>query len=728
MTITFGNQLQVDSVGTFSTIIQMTSTTAICFYSSASDAVSAKHLTLSGSDITAGAALVIDSTATATTYIRAARLTNTLAMVAYFHGSTHRARIVTVSGTTLSVGGIRNLTDNTNIDFASMSSLGDGGQVIYCYSDSSSQNGKARILTNFGGTPLEGAAFTYDSNCFNSAVVAFSATKAVIVFGDGSNSDVLTGEVLNIAATTITGNADQTLSASAVSQSTTHRCAIDSLDSSRVIIAWNDGTNAKTRAVAATESGNALIEGETIIMSSSGSANNLSVAATSDSLAIVSGNGSGGIETHELNVSGTIIELLDSEDHISGGSVFGAWIAAMSEGIGISVWDASIEAIPVFASGSPSSVIDINIENSTNLILNSIEGDGDRGGWQANASFANDQDEATYGRRVDIYWTPEGDGVWANDPILAITGSIIPQSVRFDIRQSGTTFVVVTTDNFLASAGLQGIYFTDTDSPTNPHQYADLRLGTTVRHIIEQHTNISSTANVQDTDGTDTGNPIGGWVDTSNIDVIFTTKIDAISVRQSNALMQAIKKIAANEFYVAYMSKDDKFNYTQHPVFKTVLDPFTLAIDADMIVGQPEVQFRDRVDFDQVVLAALTDNGEILRAKFPANITARGRRKNITGLRCNDQNRLDNLAVRVFSFETRVYNIKLQLPGASGLYLELFDRVSFTYTGTARNGVSLSFTDEPFFVNKIRVTRVGNFGAITELDLEQENIEGAIYA
>lgn len=368
------------------------------------------------------------------------------------------------------------------------------------------------------------------------------------------------------------------------------------------------------------------------------------------------------------------------------------------------------------------------IENSTSFILQSVEGDGDRGGWQATASFANDQAEATYGRRVDIYWTPSGNGVWADEPILGITGSIIPRSVRFDIRQSSTNFTAVTTDNFLASAGLQGIYFTDLDPATNPHQYVDLRLGTIVKHIIEQHTNISSTANVQNTDGTDSGNPIGGWVDTSNIDVIFTTKVDVYTVRQSNSLWQAIKAIAANEFYVAYFSKDDKFNYEPHPTFKTVLDPFTLDIDSTMIVGQPEAQYRDRVDFDQIVLAALTDDGEILRAQYPDNITAQGRRKNITNLRCNDQNRLNNLAQRAFSFETRQWNIRLQLAGASGLYLELFDRVSLTYTGTARNGVSLAFTSEPFFVNKIRVNRSGNFGAVTDLELEQENIEGTIYA
>lgn len=368
------------------------------------------------------------------------------------------------------------------------------------------------------------------------------------------------------------------------------------------------------------------------------------------------------------------------------------------------------------------------IENSTSIILQSIEADGDRGGWQASASFANDQDEAVYGRRVDIFWTPEGNGIFATDAILGITGSILPQSVTFDIRQSGTPLTIVTSDNFLANAGLQGIFFTQADPVTHPHESADLRLGYNVKHIVEQHNNISSTGFVQNTDGTFSTDLIGGWSDTSNIDEIFSTKISAFTLRQSNSLWQAIKSIAINEFYVAYFSKDDAFNYEPHPVFKTVLDPITLAIDQTMIIGQPEITFRDRVDMDQIILAALTDDGKILRSQFPANITAQGRRKNIRNIRCNDQNRLDTLAQRAFSFESREFNLRLQLPGAAGLYLELFDRVSFTYSGTTRNGVSLVFTAEPFFINKIRINRVGNFGAITELGLEQENLVGTLYA
>lgn len=726
MTITFGNRLQVDTQGTFATVVQMTSTTAICFYSSATAAVSARLLTLDGEDITRGDELVIDSTSAATPLIRATRLTDTRAMLVYAYSSIHRARVVNVSGTNLSAGNIKNLTDTSNIDFTSITAL-DTKSSIYCYSDSATRNGKARIITDFfGGTPLEFAAFTFDANCYNCAVVGLSSTKGVVVFGDGDNANVLTGEVLNVGGggTTITGNADQVLSTD-VSTLQIHRAAIDSLDSSRVIVVFSDTSGGVSKAVAASEAANVLTPGAAITLSGANSATNLSVAATSSSLALVSGNGVGGIKTHELSITGTAITLSDSEDHLPGGNVSSSWIAAMSSGIGIAVWDATTEAIPVFAlAASPT----YTIENNTNFILDSIEADGDRGGWQANARLANDQSEAVFERRTDIYWTPEGDGVWADEPILGITGSIIPQSVRFDIRQSATTFTVVTTDNFLAISGLQGIYFSDTDPPTNPHQYADLRLGTIVKHIIEQHSNISSTGTIQDTDGTDTGNPIGGWVDTSNIDTVFSSKVNVFTVRQSNSLWQALKQIATNEFYVVYMSKDDKFNYEPHPVFKTVLDPFTLDIDADMIVGQPEAQFRDQVDFDQVELMALTDDGEILRSKYPDTIGAGGRKKVITNLRCNDQNRLDNLAQRSYSFETRLYNIRLQLPGPAGLYLELFDRVSLTYTGTARNGVSLAFSNEAFFVKRIRVSRQGNFGAVTELELEQENISGTIYA
>ncbi len=266
----------------------------------------------------------------------------------------------------------------------------------------------------------------------------------------------------------------------------------------------------------------------------------------------------------------------------------------------------------------------MTIKNSTSFILNTIEADANRGGWMATGSFANDQDEAVYGRRVDIYDTPEGDGAFEADAHLSMRGSILPQSVRFDIRQSGTEIIVATTDQFLSNAGLQGIYFTDTDPVTHPHEYNDLRLGDIVKHIIEQHTNISSTANVQNSDGTFSSNPVGGWVRTSDIDVNVSTKVDVFTVRQVNSIWQAIQKIASNEFFVRYMDKSDNFHYMAHPVFGVSTPAITLAIDNTMMVGQPEIIFRDHVQFDQVLLAALTDDGQILRSPFPTTIGTDG--------------------------------------------------------------------------------------------------------
>ena len=370
----------------------------------------------------------------------------------------------------------------------------------------------------------------------------------------------------------------------------------------------------------------------------------------------------------------------------------------------------------------------MSIENSTSLILNSIEADAEQGGWRATGFFANDQVEAVYQRRLDLYALIEGDGSWESDSILAMRGSMFPQSTRFNIRQSQTQINVATSDAFLNQRGLQGIYFTNTNPVTHPHEITNMRLGKIVQHIIEQHCNVSSTAFIQNTDGTYSANLVGGWVDTTDIDTSTSTRVNVFTVRQANSIWQKIKEIADNEFYVRYMTKHDEFVYRQHPAFLTTLQTTTLAIDSTMLVGQPEVIFRDNNQVDQVVLAALTDDGEILRSSFPANIATDGRKLNITNLRCNEQSRLDQLATRKYSFESRPYDLRLFLPGLWGLYLELYDRITLTYSGTSRNGISLSFSGEPFYIDRIRVNRVGDFAAVTELGLTQENIAGAIYA
>jgi hypothetical protein len=117
----------------------------------------------------------------------------------------------------------------------------------------------------------------------------------------------------------------------------------------------------------------------------------------------------------------------------------------------------------------------------------------------------------------------------------------------------------------------------------------------------------------------------------------------------------------------------------------------------------------------------LTDGGDILTSSYPAQFGSNGRiDRSQNRIRCNSQARLDVLAERYFNFQNREYNVRLMIPGAWGLRLELYDRVYLNYTGTSRNGVDVAFVNAPFWINGINVQRVGNFGAVSELRLEQE--------
>lgn len=351
----------------------------------------------------------------------------------------------------------------------------------------------------------------------------------------------------------------------------------------------------------------------------------------------------------------------------------------------------------------------MTIESSNTLIIQNVDASADRGGWQISGHFANDQIEAEYGRRVDSFVLPVGNGVWEDDQQLVISGSMIPQSVSFTLRQSETPVIISTSDIFLANAGHQGIYFTNTSPSTNPHQIPGLTLGAIVRHLVEQHTNISiQTA--------------GGWVDTSLIDVAGSTSVDVYTVQQSNSMWQTIANIASNEFYVRYFTKHDELIYERHPQYKDTLPSPTLHITADLMIETPEVTFRNDIKTDQVQLYALTDTGAILTAEYPINVGTELRRQKFSNLRCNSQSRLDTLAQRAYNFLNRELNFRCNLAGAWGAYLELYDRVSVTYAGTTRNGVTISWNQKKFWINAIRINRSENFGATTELELEEENI------
>lgn len=347
MTITFGNQLQVDTIGTATYTVQLTSSTAICFYSDFTDAVSAKHLTLSGDTLSAGAKITIDSTNTPSTRIKAAKLTSTAVLLVYQYGSTHNTRVITVSGTTLTANAITGLTDKNILNnFISPIS---SSAALYCYSDSSN-NGKAVILSVSGTTVTENSIFTFDANCRQVCCSALSSTKGAVAFSDLSNSGYMTSEVLDIAGTTITGNADNVFG-TRPSSVATNKSSMYMIDSIHVFVSWGEsflGT-AYINGVILTESGGNLSDGVAAQTSppTEGSSLSAAVLTSTGAVTILANPGAASVVAfYEWGISGTSVSFVGTQTKSATGP-FGVSIATLTDGQGIASWDSTTEAIPL---------------------------------------------------------------------------------------------------------------------------------------------------------------------------------------------------------------------------------------------------------------------------------------------------------------------------------------------------------------------------------------------
>lgn len=280
MTLATGTQKEVDAAGDFVNLVKLTSTEAIAFYSEGSSGgIFAKHLTLnSDNTIDTGAKLTIEAGVTSSGLFKGTRLTNTSALFCYFYGSTHRAVVITVSGTTLTKNTVKNLTDTT-ISFNTLDRI-ISTKAIYCYSDASN-NGKARILTTSGSSPTiavtEGSSFQYDATgAYNNAVVGLASNRAVVTFVDANDSDTIHSQIMNVSGSTITLNSAQQISAKFGTQQNTHDLHAVKMSSSKYVVVWIDETtgspNAIIQSIAVTISGANFNEIGTVVAITTGDA------------------------------------------------------------------------------------------------------------------------------------------------------------------------------------------------------------------------------------------------------------------------------------------------------------------------------------------------------------------------------------------------------------------------------------------------------------------------
>jgi hypothetical protein len=275
MAITLGSQFQVDTDGDDRVrFAGLTSSTGIALYSSAASGIEARHLTNSSGTITGGTVLAVDANAADTLCI--CRLTATTALIGYAYGSTHRVRILTVSGTTLSAASVTNMTD-TGVTFADCDAL-TSTKVIYCYmSTTGTGDGVARVLTISGTTITENAAFTYENSfaAAHTAVGAFPDAISAIVFFDSN------AEILDISGTTITGNSSHF--ESGISTGTTgdnHAAlAIDPGDATVISIVACTGSNTGRIQRFIRSGGSLSASGSPIILTTGSNVTSMSITA-----------------------------------------------------------------------------------------------------------------------------------------------------------------------------------------------------------------------------------------------------------------------------------------------------------------------------------------------------------------------------------------------------------------------------------------------------------------
>lgn len=396
-----------------------------------------------------------------------------------------------------------------------------------------------------------------------------------------------------------------------------------------------------------------------------------------------------------------------------------------------------------------------NIDISEILEITTIEGNLSRGGWECRFTAKRDSDIVEPYQYIQLIWRGLFGSTDPTGGMIGFQGHVQPLQVSFDISGSLATFVATTTDGILKNGWLQGVSFWDTDIDPRDHYHQfdsvtggaaaeRMTMGRIVRHILGYydqlgappatnpdwvaHTNLVYHA---------TQNP-HGWitldgVTTEPFDAVAnpegSMRVDRYNVRESKNLWETIRQIAKNEFFVAYFDKENTFHYKRHPMYATVLPNPVMTFDDTFCIGKPVVYIRQNTGISevgalrQVILHAVQDDGSTIHAEYPASPTyVYGNTLEVTYLRCNDQDTLDEWARVMYLFENREYTVRWTVPGVCGLLFDLLDRVEVTYTGTTANGVHIDWTEKKFWIHRIEVRPSPIFSGTTTFTLEAENV------
>lgn len=356
-------------------------------------------------------------------------------------------------------------------------------------------------------------------------------------------------------------------------------------------------------------------------------------------------------------------------------------------------------------------------EYLNDLQIQSVVGDADKGGWEANLRVFQDTDALEKWQAVALLFRFHSPDGWDKEErTTGLLGHVLPQGLTFDFPTSQARLNMATSHRFLEAMSVQGIGFADQSvagaAPYNAHQIDGLRLGHIIKHILEEHCNISTTTNPE------------GWVDTaSDIDITNSTTVNRYNFHATNSGWSALQQVARNEFYYLYFSKDNVVHYIPNPMFAAALPTPVMEFTGAFCSGRPTVTLRAEKKVSQVTLKATDEDGTVYTSQWPVSPATEGRPKELTRIRVGGaapQVRLDALALRVYDWETRDYTVQWPAPGWAGFFFELLDRVEVSYTGTSANGVHIDWTSKEFWITRIQMSPGPGLTGRTVFTLEEE--------
>ena len=205
-TISLGGNRQITFGESHSVSVTALSETKaiVCYMYEGVGTCYANILSISWTDVSTGEKASINSGNTSN--INVTPLSETKVLVCYVdvtHSNIGKARVLDISGTTISVGEekIFNSGGTSNISITALSAT----KALVCYTDVSNSNKGTACILNVSGTDVTIASrIVFNSGATSSiSVTALSATKALVCYADTSNSNYCKACVLNISGTTI---------------------------------------------------------------------------------------------------------------------------------------------------------------------------------------------------------------------------------------------------------------------------------------------------------------------------------------------------------------------------------------------------------------------------------------------------------------------------------------------------------------------------------------------